>query len=118
MVAPTKQIQWGALVFHQWDFASARSNTSDVNQTFIQPIFNYHMEGGWYVGLPDTPQSYNHETEQWALNLGAVLGRVTKVDGQPMQIFGGAYYNPSEPDKGQFTPEWTLKFQLGWLFPG
>jgi hypothetical protein len=117
MVSPVKNIQVGALVFHQWDFASSRSNTSDVNQTFIQPIFNYHFEGGWYVGLPDTPQNYNHETNEWTLNLGGVLGRVTKVDGQPMQLFAGVYYNPNDPD-GLALPEVTFMFQVGWLFPG
>jgi len=37
------------------------------------------------------------------------------VGGQPMQIFGGVYYNPEENDRP--TAEWTVKFQVGWLFP-
>jgi len=44
-----------------------------------------------------------------------VLGRVTKVSGQPMQIFGGVYYNPE--NNGVPAAEWTIKFQVGWLFP-
>ena len=47
--------------------------------------------------------------------LGAVLGRVMPIGGQPMQIFGGVYYNPEENDT--VSPEWTFKFQVGWLFP-
>lgn len=117
MVSPTKSIQWGGLFFHQWDFASDRSNANEVNQSFIQPIFNYHFDDGWYVGLPDTPQLYDHEREQWTLNLGGLLGRVMKVGEQPMQFFGGAYYNPEDPDDDAPSPEWTLKFQVGWLFP-
>ena len=39
------------------------------------------------------------------------------VGGQPMQIFGGVYYNPEEKDEGRISPEWTFKFQVGWLFP-
>jgi len=44
-----------------------------------------------------------------------VLGRVFPVGGQPMQIFGGVYYNPEENDGP--AAEWTVKFQVGWLFP-
>ena len=118
MVSPTKSIQWGALVFHQEDIGNTgRDNrVDDVSTTFIQPIFNYHFDEGWYVGLPDTPQAYDHEENQWTYNIGGVLGRVTKVGGRPMQIFGGVYYNPEEPDDAP-APEWSVKFQVGWLFP-
>ena len=118
MVSPNKSVQVGALLFQQWDFSSTRSDAADVDQSFIQPIFNYHFEGGWYVGLPDTPQMYDHEIDEWTLNLGGVLGRVFPIAGQPMQLFGGVYYNPEEKDDNGVSPEWTVKLQVGWLFPG
>ena len=46
-----------------------------------------------------------------------VIGRVMPVGGQPMQIFGGVYYNPEEKDDNRISAEWTFKFQIGWLFP-
>ena len=115
MVTPRKGLQVGALVFHQWDVYDIRSNAADVSTTFIQPILTQHFDKGWYVALPDQPQSYDWESEDWSYNIGAQLGRVFPVDKQPMQIFGGVYYNPEENDG--VAPEWTFKFQVGWLFP-
>lgn len=115
LVTPRKGLQVGALVFHQWDFYDIRSSAEDVSSTFIQPILTQHFDKGWYVALPDQPQNYNWKENDWTLNLGAVLGRVFPVAGQPMQMFGGAYYNPEDNDRT--AAEWTLKFQVGWLFP-
>jgi hypothetical protein len=115
MVTPMKGLQVGALVFHVWDFHDIRSDAADVSTTSIQPILTKHFDKGWYVSLPDTPQSYDWEEKNWTLNLGAVLGRVTKVGSQPMQFFGGVYYNPE--NNGVPAAEWTVKFQVGWLFP-
>jgi len=115
MVSPVKGLQVGALVFHQWDVYDIRSDAPDVSKTFIQPILTKHFDKGWYVSLPDTPQSYDWEEEDWTLNLGAVVGRVFPVMGQPMQIYGGAYYNSEDNDVP--AAEWTFKLQLGWLFP-
>ena len=115
MVTPRKGLQVGALVFHQWDVYDIRSSAPDFNRTFIQPILTQHFPGGWYVSLPDTPQNYDWEEEDWTLNLGLVLGRVTQIGKQPMQIFGGIYYNSE--DNGVPAAEWTFKFQVGWLFP-
>ena len=115
MASPRKGLQVGALVFHQWDTYDIRSDAPDFNKTFIQPILTQHFPGGWYISLPDTPQNYDWEEEEWSFNIGAVLGRVMPIGGQPMQIFGGIYYNPEENDT--ISPEWTFKFQVGWLFP-
>ncbi len=116
MVTPMKGLQVGALVFHEWDVYSIRSDAPDVSRTSFQPILTKHFDKGWYVSLPDTPQSYDWETEDWTLNLGGVVGRVFPFKGQPMQIFGGVYYN-SEDNDDQVSAEWTFKFQVGWLFP-
>jgi hypothetical protein len=117
MATPIKGLQVGALVFHQWDTYDIRSDAPDFNTTFIQPILTKHFSGGWYISLPDTPQNYDWEEEEWTLNLGAVVGRVFPVGKQPMQVFGGVYYNSEEKDDNRVSPEWTFKFQVGWLFP-
>jgi hypothetical protein len=116
MVAPSPKLQWGGLVFNQKDFAQARSNAKDVNQLFVQPILNIHFDDGWYIALPDSPQTYDFETNNWTLNLGGVVGRVFAVGSQPMQIFGGAYYNSEEHDD-VVSAEWTMKVSFGFLFP-
>jgi hypothetical protein len=112
----TPTIQWGLLAFQQWDFASTRSNAEDVSQLFLQPIFTKHLSGGWYVSTPDDPQVYDFETEEWTLNLGAVVGRVFSIGKQPVQIFGGVYYNSEDNDE-IVSGEWTIKFSFGFLFP-
>jgi len=57
MVTPRKGLQVGAMVFHVWDFHDIRSDAADVSTTSIQPILTQHFDKGWYVSLPDTPQS-------------------------------------------------------------
>jgi len=116
MVTPVKGLQTGLLAFQLWDFAEARSDAADVSVLSLQPILTKHFDKGWYVALPDTPQTYNFKTNEWTLNLGGVLGRVFPVGGRPMQIFGGVYHNPVE-DNDIVAPEWTVKLQFGWLFP-
>ncbi|MEH6468195.1 MAG: hypothetical protein V7725_01120 [Porticoccus sp.] len=116
MVSPKKGLQVGMLAFQQWDVAETRSDAADVSQLSLQPILTKHFDKGWYLALPDNPQVYDFETNDWTLNLGGVLGRVFPVAGRPMQIFAGAYYNPMDNDDA-ISAEWTIKMQVGWLFP-
>ncbi|MEP5763550.1 MAG: hypothetical protein ABJ308_03120 [Halieaceae bacterium] len=116
MVTPVPGVQLGGLLFQQWDFHETRSNASDVSVLNFQPIAFKHFAGGWYIGAPDVPQVYNWKTNEWSLNLGATVGRVGPVGGRPMQIYGGVYYN-SEENENAVSGEWTIKFNVGFLFP-
>lgn len=69
----TKGLQWGMMVYQNWDVASTRSDAGDVDNLNFQPILNYHFGTGWYVGLPDLPQTYNNETNNWTTQLAACL---------------------------------------------
>jgi hypothetical protein len=77
---------------------------------------NYHFGEGWYVGLPDLPQTYDFETNNWTTQLGGVVGRVFSWRKQHLQLFGGAYYN-SEFNHGMVASQWTLKFNVSFLIP-
>jgi hypothetical protein len=113
----TKGWQWGGLVYQNWDVSSTRSDAVDVDNTNIQPILNYHFGSeGWYAGLPDLPQTYDHETNNWTTQLGGVLGRVFPWHKQHLQIFGGVYYNTEDNDD-EVAGEWTLKLNLSFLIP-
>ena len=113
----TKGWQWGAMVYHDWDVAKTRSDAGNVNRTHIQPISYYHFGSkGWYLGLPDAPQTYDYETNNWTTNLGGVLGRVFSWRKQHLQVFGGAYYN-SEANDGEVAGQWTLKLNVSFLIP-
>ncbi|MEH6637561.1 MAG: hypothetical protein V7700_18740 [Halioglobus sp.] len=112
----TKGLQWGMMVYQNWDVASTRSDAQDVDNVNFQPILNYHFGTGWYVGLPDLPQTYNNETNNWTTQLGGVLGRVFPYGKQHLQMYGGVYYNTEEDDEA-IASEWTLKFNLSFLLP-
>jgi len=116
MVMPTPTVQLGGLLFQQWDFHETRSSANDVSVLSFQPIVFKHFDGGWYIGGPDVPQTYNWKTNDWTLNLGAVVGRVGPVGGRPMQLYGGVYYNTEENDD-QVSSEWVVKINVGFLFP-
>ena len=113
----TKGLQWGVLVYQNWDVSSTRSDAEDVNKTNIQPIVYYHFGSeGWYVGLPDLPNTYDHETDNWTTQLGGVLGRVFPWHKQHLQIFGGVYYNTEDNDD-EVASELTLKLNVSFLIP-
>lgn len=116
MVMPVPSVQVGGLLFQQWDFHETRSNANEVSVLNFQPIIFKHFDGGWYIGGPDVPQTYNWKTNDWTLNLGAVVGRVGPVWGRPMQLYGGVYYNTEENDD-QVSSEWIIKVNVGFLFP-
>jgi hypothetical protein len=112
----TKGTQWGGMVFRNWDVSSTRSGAASVDKTSIQPIVNIHFKEGWYVGLPDLPQTYDHETNNWSTNIGGVVGRVFPWKTQHLQIFGGTYYN-SENNPNETAGKWVFKFNLSFLLP-
>jgi hypothetical protein len=111
-----KGLQWGGLVYQNWDIASIRGDAKSVSNMNIQPVLNYHFGEGWYVGLPDLPQTYDFETNNWTTQLGGVFGRVFPWHKQHLQVFGGAYYN-SEDNDDMVAGEWTLKLNVSFLIP-
>ena len=70
----------GLMVYQNWGVASTRSDAADVNNANIQPIFTCHFDKGWYVGLPDLPQTYNNETNAWTAQIGGVVGRCLPLE--------------------------------------
>jgi hypothetical protein len=115
----TPHLQWGMLAYHLWDFAdssaSGSSHRSGVSKLSLQPFVTYHLPEGWYVGSPDTPQTYDFRDDKWTWALGPVVGKVTKIGKVPVKLFGEVLYNP-EDDAGP-TAEWTAKVGITLLFP-
>jgi len=113
----TPKLQWGIFAYQLWDFAST-SNGSDrpgVSKLSLQPFITKHFNKGWYIGTPDTPQTYDFKADKWTWALGGQAGRVTKFGKQPVKLFGEVLYNP-EDDNGP-TAEWTARVGLTFLFP-
>jgi hypothetical protein len=113
----TPKLQWGLFTYYLADFADASnaSEKSHVSKLSLQPFINKHFDEGWYVGTPDTPQTYDFNSDKWTWALGGQVGRVMKLGKQPVKLFGEVLYNP-EDDNGP-TAEWTAKINITFLLP-
>lgn len=113
----TPSLQWGVFAYQLWDFAdgSNGSDRDDVSALSLQPFITKHLKGGWYIGTPDTPQTYNFKSDKWTWALGGQVGRVMKLGKQPVKLFGEVLYNP-EDDNGP-NAEWSFKANITFLLP-
>jgi hypothetical protein len=113
----TKSWQWGLFTYQLWDVASGRDGGSrnGVSKLSVQPVLTKHFSKGWYMGLPDTPQTYDFNSNKWTWALGSQVGRVQKIGKQPVKWFGELLFNPE--DENGPTAEWTAKFNITFLFP-
>ncbi len=113
----TPNLQWGVFAFQVWSIgnASGGSDREDVSKLSLQPFITKHLKNGWFIGSPESPQTYDFKANRWTWALGPQVGRVMKLGNQHVKMFGAIYYNP-EDDAGP-TPEWTFKFGLTYLFP-
>jgi len=116
-VALTIQGPWvfGALANNLWTFAGD-SKRPDFNQVLIQPFVNYNLPGGWYLtSSPVITANWQADSaNRWTLPIGAGAGKIFRIGKQPLNAQLGAYYNAERPKGG---PDWTLRFQLQFLFP-
>jgi hypothetical protein len=111
-VALTMKGPWvvGVLVGNAWSFEG------NFNQLTLQPFVNYNFEHGWYVtSVPLITANWEASGgDVWTVPVGGGVGRLTKVGKQPMNFQLQAFYNVASPSVG---PEWTLRFQVQFLFP-
>jgi hypothetical protein len=94
---------------------AASANRPGVSKLSLQPFISKHLKKGWYIGSPDTPQTYDFKSNKWTWALGGQVGRVMKIGHQPVKLFGEILYNPSK-NNGP-TAKWTAKANLTFLFP-
>jgi hypothetical protein len=104
----------GALANNVWSFADDRGR-ADVNRLTVQPFVNYNFEGGWYAtSSPVVTADWNARGEKWTVPVGAGFGRLIRIGSQPVNAQAQAFYNILRSEDG---PEWTVRFQLQFLFP-
>ena len=109
--------QFGMFAYQLWDVGSGRGGGGrpGVSKLSLQPVIVKHFTKGWYMGSPDTPQTYDFKSKKWTWAIGAQVGRVQKFGKQPVKWFGEILYNP-EGDNGA-TAKWIAKANLTFLFP-
>lgn len=103
-------LSYGGVVGHLW-------GENDFSLTTIQPIVFYNLEnflGGSYVGYSNT-SSYNWNTGDWVVPVGATFGKTFVVGGgNAIDLNVGAYYLAEAPDNSN---DWQLKFGVSWFLP-
>jgi hypothetical protein len=105
----------GSLVRQLWSFAGD-GDRQDVNQTLIQPFVNYNLPGGWYaVSSPIVTANWEADSDDtWTVPVGGGMGKIFHIGSQAMNASAQAFYNVESP---QYGPDWSLRFQLQFLFP-
>jgi hypothetical protein len=105
----------GALAQNLWSVAGD-SGREHVNELLIQPFINYNLPDGWYLtASPVITANWRAENDQrWTVPVGAGFGRLFRMGKLPVNMQVGAYYNVERPD---FGPEWSVRFQVQFLFP-
>ncbi len=105
----------GGLINNVWSFAGD-DNRPNVNQMTFQPFINYNFHEGWYLSFsPIITGNWEADSgDQWTVPLGIGIGKVFKIGDQVMNAQIAPYFNVVTPD---FGPEWTIRFQLTFVFP-
>ncbi len=106
----------GCLFQHAWSLGGA--GDSNYSETLVQPFVNYNIPdgGGWYLtSSPIITANWQNDSDNtWLIPIGGGVGKVFRLGDQPINASVQAFYNVETPDLG---PEWTLRFQLQFLFP-
>lgn len=114
-LAMPKSFVVGSLVRQLWSFAGA-DERKNVSQLLIQPFVNYNRPGGWYlVSAPIITANWKGKSGQrWTVPVGGGMGKIFHIGKQPINAQFQSFYNVEKPKNG---PEWSLRFQLQFLFP-
>jgi len=117
VVALTMRGPWvvGALLNNVW--SSTNDSGVKVNFMTFQPFVNYNFSGGWYAtSSPLIGANWEADSgNKWLVPLGGGFGRIFKLGNQALNAQVQAFYNVESPDN--IGPDWTLRFQLQFLFP-
>jgi hypothetical protein len=107
---------FGALAQNIWSFAGD-SKRDDVNRFLLQYFVNYNLPGGWYLtSSPVVTANWKADSgDKWTIPFGGGVGKLLRLGKLPVNASIQAYYNAEKPDN--LGPDWTLRFQMQFLFP-
>jgi hypothetical protein len=119
-VVLTQPGKWviGTLVNNIWSFAGD-SDRDNVNLMTVQPFVSYNFEKGWYLHTSPviTANWEAHGSDNtWTVPVGGGGGRIVHIGKLPINFEAQAFYNVVKPDDDP-TADWTLLFQVEFLFP-
>lgn len=114
LAALTIQGPWvvGFLANNMW----AGSDGPHVNRLTLNPFINYNMAGGWYLSSAPvmTADWLASSGNRWLVPLGGGIGRVFKLDEQPINARVQVFNNVVRPTG---AGSWILQLQVQLLFP-
>lgn len=104
---------YGMLLNNLW---SVGGSGQTVNKFLLQPFVNYNLPKGWYLtASPVITADWEAKGgQQWTVPLGGGIGRLFKVGKMPVNAQVQVFSNVISPDYG---PDWSLRFQIQFLFP-
>lgn len=105
----------GALANNIWSY-EGDDDRSDVNQFLFQYFINYNLPHGWYlVSAPIITSNWEADSgDQWTVPFGGGVGKIVRIGKLPLNLQLQAFYNVAKPDLGA---DWSMRFQLQFLFP-
>jgi hypothetical protein len=87
----------------------------DTGISQLQPIIAYQLGNGWSLSGGDLQWVYDWQSGRWVnLPIGAQLGKVTQLAGQPMRFAVNPQYNLRDLEG---TTEWKISFTVAILVP-
>ena len=104
---------YGILANHIWSFAG-NDNRPGFSNTFLQPFVTYTTPDAWSFTL-QTESVYEWKQEQWAVPIGFVVSKVTKLGSQLVSVGGGVRYWAESSDAGPHG--WGFRLAVTLLFP-
>ena len=107
----------GAVVYNAWSFAG-QSDRAAVNQGVLQYFVNYNLPKAWYLtSAPIISVNWKGaEDNKWIVPFGAGFGKIFGIGKQKFNGNVSAYWNAAKLEAID-GPDWTLRFQLAFLFP-
>ena len=107
----------GAVVYNAWSFAG-RGNSAAVNQAVLQYFVNYNLPKAWYLtSAPIISVNWKGaEDNKWIVPFGGGAGKIFAIGKQKFNGNVSAYWNAVKLEAID-GPDWTLRFQIAFLFP-
>ncbi len=107
----------GGVIYNAWSYAGNKDR-ADVNAGVFQYFINYNLPKAWYLtSAPIISVNWNaREDDQWIVPFGGGAGKIFGIGKQKFNGQVSAYYNAIKPATMD-GPDWSLRFQLVFLFP-
>jgi hypothetical protein len=119
-VGPTGVFLWqkdewtyGILANHIWSYAGD-DDRPGVNQTFLQPFFNYTTKTGFGISL-QTESTYDWKINEWNVPIELLFSQVVRVGRLPVSVqFGPRFFADTPGGEG---PDIGFRLNITFLFP-